>query len=170
MPREPIKVVADILNFELGLSSGQIMLSEENFTLPKTPGLFVALSYVSSRPIGTAVTNVPAAEGVAGMTEVQEAAMDHTIQLDVMSFNDDARLRKEEIVMAFASNSSQRFQADNGVQIARHTAPFIDASTLEETQMLKRFITTIRVKALHRKTKSTDYYDQFQNAEVHSNA
>lgn len=165
MSREVVKVIADILVAEMGLASGQIMLSDENYEIPTSERLYIAVSYVSSKPIGVTVSNVP--DGLGGTTEVQEAAMDHTVQIDLMSFNDDARLRREEVLLALASNKSQFLQEQNLIQISRHTTPFQDMSTLEETRILKRFTTTVRVKALTRKTKAGLYYDTFPTPEVH---
>lgn len=168
MSREVAKIIADILVAEMGLAAGQIMMSEENFEIPKTDAMFIAVSYVSSKPIGVTVTNTP--DGLGGMTEVQEAAMDHQVQLDIMSFNDDALDRREEVLLALASNASQFYQEQNLIQISRHCTPFQDLSTIEETRILKRYTTTFRVKAVTRKSKVGLYYDTFLTPEVQSNA
>lgn len=168
MSREVVKIIADILTAEMNLTPGQIMLSDENYEIPTTEGLYIAVSYVSSKPIG--VTNTMTPDGHGGMTEIQEAAFDHQVQLDVMSFNDDARTRREEVLLALGSNASQFIQEQNLIQISRHCTPFQDLSTVEETRILKRYTTTVRVKALARKTKTGLYYDTFLTPEVHANA
>jgi hypothetical protein len=168
MSREVVKVIADILTTEMGLAAGQIMLSDENYEIPTTEGLYIAVSYVSTKPLGVTVVMVP--DGVGGMNEIQEAAFDHVVQIDVMSFNDDARLRREEVLLALASNASQFFQEQNVLQISRHCTPFQDLSTVEETRTLKRYTMSFHVKAVARKSKSGKYYDTFLTPEVHANA
>jgi hypothetical protein len=166
--REVVKVIADILAAEMALAPGQIMLSAENYEIPTTEGLYIAVSYISTRPVGVTTTRVP--DGHGGMTEIQEASFDHAVQVDVMSYNDDARLRREEVLLALGSQTSQFFQEQNSIQISRHCTPFIDLSTVEETRTLKRYTTSFRVKAVARKSKSGKYYDTFLTPEVHANA
>lgn len=155
-PREPIKVLGDILQHELVLKNGTIMLTNEKWTIPKTQGLYVALGYASSRVICSkselkTETN----------EEVQTVTMLHMIQIDMMSFNGEARARKEEIPMALGSFYAEALMEQYQLQLARQPSPLIDASSLEETKRLNRFTTTIQVTAQHKKVKDASYYDQF---------
>lgn len=162
--REPIKIVADILKTELGLPNGQIMLAYEKWIIPPTETLYAWLTYVApSTVIGNNNYSVPTN---TGMDEIQEVAMRHIIQIDMMSFNGEARARKEEVPMALGSVYSQQQQEKYLIQIARMNSGFIDTSFLEETKMLNRFTTTIAVMALHRKVKSAPYFDTFQGPDV----
>lgn len=160
--REPIKVISDILQQELGLSDGQVMLGYGKWDIPPTPGLYVALVYIGGKAIGSNNYFVG-----ADNTEHQEIAMRHLIQIDILSFNADARARKEEILMALRSIYSQQQQDKYAFSIARIPSEFVDASTLEETKMLNRFTLTVAVAALHTKVKAAPYYDKFPTPEVH---
>lgn len=159
--REPILIIADILKSELDLASGAIMLDYEKFDINTDPGLYIALSYVSGKAIGNnnyfdALT----------LTEIQQAAMQHVIQIDIMSFDASARTRKEEVIMALRSIASQQAQENNSMQIARIPGEFINTASLENTKILNRFTMNITVKSLYKKTKTASYYDKFQNVEV----
>lgn len=154
---EPIKVVRDILKSELGLDEGAIMLAYEKWDIPATEGLYVALSYMGP---GKIVANVNDFDPVADQ-EIQQVTMVNTVQIDVMSFDGSARVRKEEVAMALASIYSQQQQEKNNMQIGRQPTAFADASNLEVTKMLNRFVTTVSVTSLHVKRKSAGYFDKF---------
>lgn len=159
--REPIKVIADILKNELNLVDGQIMLDYSKINILEDPGLYVALSYLGGKAIGNNNYFDPNA-----LTEIQEVAMNEIIQIDLMSFDNAARLRKEEVIMALRSVYSQQAQEAQLMQVARIPGDFVNASDFEETKWLNRFTMTIVVKALYRKEKDVDYYDKFQDATV----
>jgi hypothetical protein len=91
----------------------------------------------------------------------------HLIQIDALSYDDSARTRKEEIIMALGSIYSRQQQAENNMQIARQTEPLMPVESLEATARLKRFTTVISVTALHSKIKTAAYYDTFQTPEVY---
>ncbi len=162
--REPIKIIADILKHEMDLAVGQIMLDYEKIDILPDPGLYVALSYLGGKAIGNNNYFDPDT-----LMEIQEVAMQELIQIDILSFDSSARKRKEEVIMALRSVYSQNAQDANLMQVARIPGDFQNASSLEETKILNRFTMTITVKAIYRKEKDVDYYDQFQNAEVSFN-
>lgn len=157
--REPIKVIADILLSELELTTDQIILDYQKFNIPNTPGLFIALDYIGGKAIGN--NNYADDAGSDGMVETQQVAMNHLIQIDIMSFDSSARTRKEEVIMALRSIFSQQAQDANDMQIARMPGEFQNASSLEETKILNRFTMTIVTKSVYTKTKSASYYDSF---------
>ena len=159
--REPIKVIGDVIAQQLGLrttgENAQIMLANERFNIPPTNDLYIALSYIDGKAIG----NNNYFDGSTAI-ETQQVTMLYHIQIDIMSFGADARLRKEEIYMALRSVFAQQTMEENNMQIARMPSAFLDASSLEETKMLNRYTMTIALTALLTKTVSGDsVYDQF---------
>lgn len=163
---EPIKVVADIIQTELSLPVGAVMVVNQRWVIPQNQDLYVALAYVGpARTIGN--TNRFDSEANA---EVQEISKAHMIQIDIMSFGDAARTRKEEVEMALLSMYSQYQQGKNLIKIARQPGPPVDASTLEATGRLNRFLMTVMVNALHRKVKAAEFYDKFGTPEIKTNA
>lgn len=160
--REPIKVIADVLQRELELQPNQVMLGYEKFNIPESNlGLYIDLVYLGGKVISNANYSVDSGES---MDEVQEALMLHTIQIDLLSFDASARVRKEEIAMALGSIYAQSQMDQHSMQISRQPTPFVDAASLEETKMLNRFTTTILVTALHRKVKAAPFFDSFPAA------
>jgi hypothetical protein len=165
--REPIKVLADVIQSEMGLDDGHVVLTNQKWPIPKDQGLFVVLGVVSSKVIGN--NNYFQDDGAGGGSEVQQAVTSEMIQVDAMSFDSSARARKEEIIMALASQASLRAQSEQSIQIAWMPEGFANTSFLEETAMLNRFTMTLTVKSIRTKTKSAEFYDTFQNTEVTTN-
>jgi len=162
--REPIKVLADILKAEMLLEDGQLMLGLENWTIPANTGLYIALFYGADSVVG-AMSEFDDALN----TEIQSVAMLHTIHIDAMSFDESARLRKEEIIMALNSIFSNRHVSANLMQINSLPQSFTPLEELEETKQLNKFRITFSMNALHQKVKAVDYYDTFPDPTVLTN-
>jgi hypothetical protein len=159
--REPVLIIADLLQSELGLSDSAVMLSYEKINISTDPGLYIVLDYVSGKAIGN--NNYFDSDAIK---EVQQVAMNHLIQIDLMSFDDSARTRKEEVIMALRSIAAQQAQDANAMQIARIPGEFINTASLENTKFLNRFTMTIVVKSIYTKTKTPQYYDTFSNVNL----
>lgn len=165
--REPIKVLADILSHEMQLDTSHIMLNDEKWNIPKDDTIFMVLSYLG--PSKTISSSNDTDFSVDPPQEIQQVTTLEMIQVDLMSYNSDARSRKNEVGMALTSQYSQRLQEKYQLQIAKQPAPMTDVSTLEETGRLKRFTTMVSITALFTKKKAADYYEQFAEPEVKSN-
>src|SRR5580698_4839082 len=98
--KEAAKIIADIMVAQLGLLPGHIMLTNQKWFIPEDQGLFVSIGYVSGKVIGNTNYSVPT-EG--GMTEMQQLLMLYQIQIDLMSYDDSARVMKELAYMGLMS-------------------------------------------------------------------
>lgn len=165
--REPIKVIADILAAELAIPEGRIMLSNEEWDIEPTPGLYVALSDVAEKILAS--NNYPVVDDADDLFETQEVVALHDIQIDLMSFDDSARTQKEQVVAALHSVTAQQAMESNLMQVARIPSGFTNTSSLEESKWLNRYTVTVSVQALHQFVKTPPYYDTFRTPEVHIN-
>ncbi len=155
---EPITVLAQIIQAEMGLSSEQIAFAYQKFNIP-ADGLFIVLGYLGpSQSVASQTYFDPILE-----TETQGLLMRHMIKIEAMSMAPDnsARIRKEEISLALRSQFSQQLQEQNQIGIAWLQGDYIDATSFEETAMLNRYIITAAVHALHQKTKPSSYFSSF---------
>jgi hypothetical protein len=160
--REAVKIIKDILTAQLNLAPGQILLSNQKWEIPETQGLYVVISYVSGKVIANSNVVLPTS---GGMQEIQSLLMLYEIQIDLMSYDDAARVMKELAYMGLMSVASEQLQEQYSVQIARNPAPFQDVSMLEETARLNRYTTTIAVTQLITNTVlNTPYYSDFSRA------
>jgi hypothetical protein len=154
---EPIKAIADIIKNELGLTAGQIMLAYEKWEIAKNAGMYIDLAYVSQKVIGSASTMDTTLN-----LEVKTITVLSSIQVDILSYGDEARLRKEEVLMALNSAYSQSVQEANNISIGYVPTSMVNASALEESKFLNRFVFTINVTALFSVTKGATYFDSFK--------
>jgi len=164
---DPATAIGTILKAALSLDGGHIIFGYENWSVPQDQGLYVVITDMGPRPVAVMSDMNGAGDGT--MVETQSATMLHMIQIDMMSFNDDARSRAWEVLSAFGVTAAQRVMEDNNLQISRHPAPFLNTSALEETANLKRYTTTVLVTALQSKTQNVDFFDTFEIKEVVTN-
>lgn len=160
--REPGKIVQDVIQSELDLDDGQVMFTNQKYEIP-TDGLFIVVSYVG--PSKVIASNSDWVDNGAGLIERQTVNVDHWLQIDIMSFGDEARTRKEEVMMAVQSIYSEQQQELYSMNIARHPGAFMDTSFLEGTKIITRYTTTLRTKSVLRKEREiADIYTDFSRA------
>lgn len=156
--KEPIKVLGEVIQAELELADGAIMLGLENWAIPKDKGIYVALLYGPDKVIGN---NNTSREEDGVFLEVQETAMLHEIIVDLMSFDKSARERKEEVIMAFNSTRAQVAMEAAGMRFGSLPRDFTAVPDLEPAKLLNRFRATVSVYALHVRTRPQPYFDKF---------
>jgi len=166
---EYIKVVANIIMKELGLTppgdppseetdDNRVFIYNQNFTIPTYKDMFIVLS----ESPGKVIANVNRYDGDGENTkEVQELIMQREINIDVMSRDDEARNRKEQVLMALASNYSQQEQEKNGMRIFGHSVSFIDVSENEGGSRLFRYRASLFLHVKYSKEKAIDNYGYF---------
>lgn len=154
--REVIKSIGDILKNEMQLQDSQIMLAFEKYNIPETPGIFIALSYVSGKAIGNKSVFNPT-------TNIEEitTTLHQIIQVDIMSFDSSARTRMFEVLAALASVFSEQQQEKYNFQIGRIPGEFVNVSSLEETKYLNRFTISVAVTSLATLQRFPDYFADF---------
>jgi hypothetical protein len=160
--KESIKVIADIIATEMDLDiTKQVVIYNQKYNIPTSEGLFVALSLLAPKVIG-AKSEV----NLLG-EEVQSAAIIEMIQIDIMSANADARLRHFEVLLALNSIYSQQQQELYNIKIARLPSTMSDASSLEGSAIMNRYVSTVLVNSVITKTKSlSGYFDSLQGPEI----
>ena len=161
MNREPILILKDILQDRMLLTDEQIFIYNQDFKIPTTQGLFVVLNYGTTQNYSTTNQFIPADEAEEGAEENISMLTKEDYIINLMSKNNEARLRKEEAIMAFNSNFSQEKQNEFQFQIARISNSFNNVSELEGAGMLNRFAITISLLAHYSQTNDTAYYDTF---------
>lgn len=145
--REPILVVADILQNGLGLADDAVVLAYEKNIIPKVSGLYVSLDYVGP---AKCIANVNELDP-ENDDQIQSCTYAHMIQMDLLSYDASARRRFTEATMSIASIYAVQQMEKYAMSINRNPSPWVDASSLEPTKRLNRFISTLVVFAVHRK-------------------
>lgn len=160
--REPALILKDIIMQSLGLSVAQIMLSNQKVFIP-TNGPFVVLRYLGP---GRVISNVDEWSDIGGdFTEIQTMTIQHTIQIQILSYDSSAFNLKEQIIFAINSLLSQSQQELWNINIARHPSPFLDTSYFEDTGMVTCYTTTVQtVSVLQKQLPVLDYYNDFSRS------
>lgn len=139
---EAILVIADILSTWMDLNPGQVMLAYQKYNIP-TNGLLIILSAVNDQMISG--ESYLQDDGNGGQEEVGQVLMLSELQIDALSYDDEARQRRFEIPMSVQSPYSEAQQEIQNLQIAKNIMPMQDTSFLEVTKYLSRYTTRIRV-------------------------
>ena len=161
--REPMKVIADIIQHELVLLDRQVVLYNQKYNLPTSDDILVVVSLMGMKLLGVKTELGSAA------TEEQSISMLLQIQIDIMSADSSARLRFPEIVMALNSFYAQQQCDTYNMKIARFPSSIADASAVEETAILNRYAFTIRVNAVYSKSKvQNDWFDSTTGPDIWS--
>ncbi len=160
MNREPILIIADIIATELALSPDRVFIYNQDYKLPEDSGLFIVLVNDSSEVYSNSnqfIGNQNTSQEVINYLAREEYS------INIMSKNSDARTRKEEVLMALASYTSQEAQDKYQFKIAQIPSSFTNVSELEGAGMLNRFVINVSALVWKQKTKSIPYFDQFTN-------
>lgn len=158
MNREPILIIADIIQNELGLTNSQVFIYNQDYKLPETSGLFIVLVNDSSEIYSNSNRYVGT---VNNSQEVINLLAKEEYSINIMSKNSEARTRKEEVVMALISNYAKEQQDKYQFKIAQIPNSFTNVSELEGAGMLNRFVINISILTWKQKTKIIPYFDQF---------
>jgi len=156
MNREPILIIADILEDSLGLAANRVFIYEENIDLPKDKNLYIAIQHINTQPYSVTNKQTPTETGF--QEEINLLTREEYI-INVVSRNDEARTRKEEVVLALNSFKSLQQQEKYQFNIAKITSSFINVSELEGAGILKRYAIKIVILAHKSKINEIDYYD-----------
>lgn len=163
----PLALVADILENFMGLQNGQVMIYNQKYDIPKDTKIYIAINFVSNKPYG----NVKKSEEIAGdLYSIQEINNGAVIDLDIMCRTMEALERKEEMLLALKSDYSINQQAFNSFYVSNISQSFLNLTTEEGPALLYRFKTTVALQYTVRRTKKVDYYDQFREPELLTDA
>jgi hypothetical protein len=158
--REPVKVIAQIIQNQLGLEDDHIIVGEEKFDIPVDKTLFVALFDEGPKPISRSNRlDTDTNEEIGTVTRL------HPIRIEICSFNNEARQRKEEVVIALGSIYAQQVMEQYQCQVASDPVSFVDTSSAEPSSILKRYSAVVNVTAMYGKVQavpaSKGYFSKF---------
>lgn len=152
------QIICDILQNELELKPGQIMVYNQRFKIPPSVGTFITVGMIGIKPYSNQSTMVSTDEG---LTEEQSVAMAELLSINVMSANTGSIDLYPFVLMALASNYSQQQQDNYQMTIARIPKAANDTSFLEETSQMTRQMVTLQCLRSYSKIKAITYYDDF---------
>lgn len=161
----PLILFCDILQKEMGLAPGRVILWDQKINLPNDRDIFIAVS----NPMNKVIGNVNRSADASGTLQSQQyLAMQALLDIDIMSRGPGARDRKEEVLLALQSNYSEQQQEKNSFSIARLPAHggFINISDVDGAAIPYRYRISIMMTYAYSKNSSIQYFDDFSDSVI----
>lgn len=158
--RSPILCLRDILIQEMTLDPSRVNLYNQKFKLPTDEDLFIVIAHTASKAYrvkNDATVN-------SNFYDCQYLNVHEIYDISILSRSDEAYFRKEEVLMALASQYAQQVQEQYAFQIARIPSGFNDVSEVEGAARLYRYVISVPVLAWYSKQRTQNYYDTFNGA------
>lgn len=172
MNRLAEQIIADILMNRMSLDQSAVWLRQQNVKIPDDKTLFIQVGMVDTpRVIGNItrmeqVTDDTVDPPVITQHEINEVQVQESIQIDIMSRNNEALFRFWEVIAAMQSFYSQQQQELNNFKIFRQPISVVNTSGAEGGSNINRYSITIAAFIWYRKDTTLnsplgDYYDDF---------
>lgn len=152
--------IVDIIRTEMGMKQQNVWIHSQNRKIPpQSQELYVTVGCVDFLPISSKSRYDSDAD-----EEVQTVYGRASVQVDILSRSLEARQRRAELLMALNSYYSKEIQEKHQFRIFELPQHFMNTSSLEGGSEINRFTLIIRAMISEDKTKSTAYYDTFNES------
>lgn len=159
----PLQLLAQIIQSELSLGTDRVWIFDQKIDEPIDQDMFVVLQILSLKNFAN--NRRPVVDGVV-LAEDQSSSWKSSISIDIKSRSSEALDRKEEAVMALASQYSVQQQELNNFRIGRVPQNMVNLSEIDGAAIPYRFNITINVLYSVAKSKPVEYFDTFDDVEI----
>lgn len=166
-PQTTMDIIRLILINQMCLAQDRVNIYDNKWVTPDYEEMFIVVEYRSGKNIGNNRRFINESDFQVPI-EVQTVNMLEKIVVGVFSRNDEAQLRKEEVLMAIMSSYAQLMQENFAFKICR-SADIEDLSVLEGAAMLKRYDIELSVYAWYTRTIKPGYLIPPFNIQVTAN-
>lgn len=151
------KFIVDILQKEMLIPANNIWIYSQNRKIPdKAEGLYANVGMIHSKIVSSKSYYRDMDD-----KEVQEVLECCSVQINVMSYDNSARDRRNEVVMALNSFYAIELMEKELFRINEIPSSFVNTSTLFGGSELNVFSIVVKCFFTTRKIKTTNYYDTF---------
>ncbi len=156
--------LCDILQHELSLQPGRIVLYDQNYRAPNDSGLYIVVGLTSLQIISSNRSYTPdlTEDGTKAQQSVNAAG---TFYIEFTSRGDEALERQGEVIASMNSFYSLQKQESHHLRITRNPQ-VLDLSFIEGPSSLHRFRFEVVVFYLLGVEKPIDTYETIQSPEV----
>ena len=163
MNKEPVAILIDIIRTYLNLTNDQIWQYNQARVIPNTSGSFVVVSYEASKPYSTSRNYSIVGTNYLETTTLQAEEM---YSIEIFSRDSSARLNKEQIILALASNYSIQQQELYNFRIASVAERINNISSQDGGSMLNRFVIDTRLITWYQNTQSVNYFNRYPTTQI----
>lgn len=150
----PIQLVRDIIRQYMNLGNDQIYIYNQKYFIPTDPRIYVAIGFLNQKCLGN--NNRFTSDGAD-----QYSVWNATLSIDMLSRSMDALHRKEEVIMALASDYAESQMELNSFRVFSQPTSFLNLSGLDGDAIPYRFNISVVMQYFIRKTIAVPYYDDF---------
>lgn len=161
-PYELITVLAELIQNQLQLQKGRVIIYNQKFDIPTDDGMFVAVSFVSDRVFGNNLVYENDPDNEANLVEIHQSHAQEMYEINVYSRDASARLRKHEILWALNSTEAQNLAEQYAFKIGFVPQNFTDVSEVEASARLNRYSFTFNILRAYETRRTVPAYTQFQ--------
>jgi len=164
LDRKPtIDLILGIIRTELDLNENQIVIYNQKALIPPASvGLWVAVQYVFGKPFSNRIEHASSGTDEDPKLEsTQDYSVEEHYNVLVLSYDESALARKEEVQMALQSDYAQQVQEANSFSLSK-IGDIQDVSEVEASARLFRFDIPVVALAWYQKKKKVDFFDNYQ--------
>lgn len=164
---DTLNLVCDIIRKEMTLTDDQVYIYNQKFIIPKDSRIYVPVGILSLKPFGNTNQMAPV---TGGFTSVQSVNVMATLDINILSRSTEALLRKEEVLMAVASNYSLQQQQLNSFSLAVITKSLVNLSNVDGAAIPYMFTFSLNVQYFISKISAVPYFNTFPTPAIYTNA
>lgn len=158
MKKQIEEYIVSIIVNQMGLDNKHCWIASQNRKIPaQAQELFCVVGSSFFKPISS-----KSRWNSETLKEVQEVYGRADIQIDLFSRNNDARIRRDEVLMALNSFYSKSVQDEGCFRIFELPSMWHNTSYLEGGSSINRFTLIIPTMTWKTKEVNFDYYDKFR--------
>lgn len=168
---ELVRVINAIIRREMALQEDQTMLYNQRWKIPPDDRLYVTCSILGSKPYGVNRSYSASPAIVETPTKITEVLNENIsvnaqdlLSLKVFSKGDQARIRRNEILMALNSTFAEQEMERLSFRIGAVPISYVDASEEEGTTIINRYVITYAILYAQSVTKPVPYWDEVKFA------
>lgn len=171
MVGDALLLFCEILQSELGLSSGRVYLFDQKVFQPTDAGLYIAVGVPSCKPFSNNTKPGLVGGNPDWSIATQETNFMATLDINAISRDNSALRRKEEILLALNSIYAQSQQEANSFFIGKlpPNARFQNLSLVDGAAIPYRYLISVNMQYATTKSKAVPYFDTFQSVQVNTN-
>ncbi len=153
---DPVLLVCDILQTYMGLPNGRVYLWDQKIMQPTDTGIYIAVSVLSCKAFGNDRSYTGTSNSFTGQQSVNMAA---TLQIDIISRDNSARLQKESVLLALNSDYAEQQMNANNFFIGKLPpgAQFNNLSMQDGAAIPYRFTISIVIQYLYQLFPTPNY-------------
>ena len=161
------QVIIQILTQEMDIDPSRIWVLDQNRLIPTDQGAFYIVGLIDAHVMQNSVRMEQETVGsITAQHQINEVMQCETIQIDMLSRNNDSILRNWEIMAALNSYYAQQQQELNNFRIFPRPMSIMNTSSAEGGSNINRYTITVPCFVWYRKdtvldSPLGDYYDDF---------